>query len=201
LSADEHLIVFHDTKLYRTTGAAGKVTNTEYAELQQLDARRSTPGWNTPCRIPDLLSVIDAVPQTAHWQFEVKSDRHQRLSTLAEKLNAFISHHNLLSNVTVTSSNRWFLRHLKQHFSYLQTGYVAEHRLPDPINAAKKLTCDYLILNKQLANVELVRKAKEQALHVSCWTVNHIDRMDQLKKMGVDSIITDIPSTAIIHYQ
>jgi len=200
LSTDEELVVFHDSKLYRTTGVRGKVSNKPFSELKQLDARRDTPGWSKPCLIPNLQAVVDAASQTRHWQLEVKSNKHQNLMILAQRLEALLTHNNLFDTVTVTSCNRWFLRRLKQIFPAIQTGYVAEHRQPNPVKTAQHLGCQYLILNVQLANSLRVKQARDIGLHVSCWTVNCLDKMADLQEMGVNSIITDIPSAAIRHF-
>ena len=170
------------------------------SELTKLDARLNTPGWKTPCPIPTLQAVLDAAPHTRHWQIEVKSDSRFRLTILGSRLKAFISRNDLLEKVTVTSSDRWFLAHFKKIYPAIQTGYVAEYRLPNPVLTAQRLQCAYLILNVKLADSSCMQQAHAAGLHVSCWTVNSLEQMSALQAMGVDSIITDLPSSAIKHF-
>jgi glycerophosphoryl diester phosphodiesterase len=45
----------------------------------------------------------------------------------------------------------------------------------------------------QLVNDELIKKCHEQKMKVIPWTVNDKAKIEELKKMGVDGIITDFP--------
>lgn len=58
LSADGHAVVFHDTPLERTTGAAGTVGEHGLADLERL---RAGDHGGLPCRIPRLDQVLDRV--------------------------------------------------------------------------------------------------------------------------------------------
>lgn len=198
LSKDHELMVFHDDTLLRTTGFRGKLSRYNQYDLSNMDARCNTPGFAVPCYIPTLQEVVDCAPHTQHWQFEVKSDSRQRLSIVVRKLINFISHNKLNDRVTVTSSNRWFLARMREA-SQLSLGYVAEWPLPRPVMTAQKLGCHYLCINQSLVEVEAetVTNAKALGMHVSVWTVNDKERMRQLEQLGVDSIITDLPSSAL----
>ena len=199
LSADHELVVFHDTSLKRTTGKRGKLIHQPYSHLKTLDASVNTPNWHH-CNIPNLQKVVNATPHTLHWQFEVKTDSRQRLKILTQHLYHFIIENNLRDKVTVTSSNRWFLAHIKNLHPELSTGYVAEYRFHDPVKTAQKLACDMLAMSVSLASERTVKSAKQAALNVSCWTVNDLPKMEVLKGYGVDSIITDLPTMALEHF-
>lgn len=196
LSSDHELMVIHDSTLTRTTGLRDAVKNLSAADMATLDARKNTAPWPEPCPIPTLQDVVDTAPDCLHWQFEVKTDSHFRLSVMALKLHQFIDHNELGDVAIVTSSDRWFLQHLKQRFPEVRAGYVAEFPIPDPIKTASALGCDLLVLNKALVQKSLVETAQNANLHVSVWTVNDAAQMQNLKKLGVDSLITDTPSLA-----
>jgi len=197
LSADHELMVFHDSSLKRTTGQRGKLGSFPYHHLKTLDARLSMPNWPTQCLIPNLQTVVNSAPLTSHWQFEVKSDSRSRLGILIHHLHLFILENNLIKLVTVTSSNRWFLKQMSLLNPDIATGYVAELPFLDPVKTAKSLKCKMLAISLKIASENNIRRANEAGLHVSCWTVNDLERMRELNEMGVGSIITDIPSLAI----
>ena len=46
----------------------------------------------------------------------------------------------------------------------------------------------------QLVNETLVKKCHDQSIKVIPWTVNDKAKIDELKKMGVDGVITDYPN-------
>ena len=200
LTADEQLVVIHDTSLERTTGVSAKVKNCSLNEISKLDARSNTPSWGVPCQIPALDQLVNALAKIEHWQFEVKTDSKVRLNVLCDKLVEFIQGENLINQCVVTSSNTWFLKEIKKRDQTIETGYVAEYRIPNPVSTAKKLGCHYLCLNYSLCSETLMVEARKYNLHVSCWTVNSINDMQSLKEKGVDSLITDFPSSALTYF-
>lgn len=201
LSSDGELTVIHDPTLDRTTGVAAKVKNTTFSEMAKLDARQNTASWGTTCHIPSLKQVVTACPEVEHWQFEVKTDSKGRLNILCNRLVEFIQANKLKDYCAVTSSNTWFLKEIKRRDNSIQTGFVAEYRFPSPMNTAKKLGCSYLCLNYTLCTESLVKEAKKSEIQVSCWTVNSIHEMLLLREKGVDSIITDYPTSASMYFE
>ncbi len=200
LSADNQLTVIHDATLERTTGLNAKVKDITFDEISKLDARTNTASWGTPCHIPTLGQVVMAIPDASHWQFEVKTDSKTNHIILCNRLVELIQSEKLKSKCVVTSSSTWFLNEIKRRDQTIETGYVAKYRFPDPFNTAKKMNCNYLCLNHSLCTDALIKKARKNELHVSCWTVNSIHDMQLLKDKGVDSIITDFPSSALTYF-
>lgn len=197
LSQDQELMVFHDKTLARSCDHPGKLGDFYCDYLTRLDARYNTPGWPGPCSIPTLNSLLEALPQVAHWQFEVKSDTRAKMRIIAYKLDKLIHERNLSQVVTITSADRYLLAHLNANYPQLSTGYVAESYFINPVSTAQKLGCDYLCMSDRLVGHQRVENAKALGMHVSIWTVNDVARMRTLKSLGVDSVITDIPSHAL----
>jgi len=200
LSSDRSLMVYHDKTLKRTSGIKRKVIATSSKVLRHTDARFNTPGWPKPCYIPLLKDVVDAVPNTLSWQFEVKPDSHYNMKVIIKKLSHFIMKHKLNDKVVATSSSKWFLKEMKRFSPHIKTGYVAAHKLHRPVSTCIALDCDLLVLHEELISPSLLRHAELGSIEVSCWTVNELDRMMYLKELGIKSLITDIPTTAIKHF-
>ncbi len=200
LSADKELIVYHDKTLKRTSGINKKLSSLPYHQLSVLDARLNTPGWPTPCHIAKLESVYQAVAATESWQFEVKTDRRDTLAIIADKLSEFIAQHDLFERCHVTSTNKWFLSLIKSKTDRIRTGYVCEFLYQRPISSCVEIKAELLVLNHKLATAKLVAQASLKHLEISCWTVNTIERIDQLLTMGIKSIITDEPTRMLKHY-
>ncbi|MCP5208993.1 MAG: glycerophosphodiester phosphodiesterase [Hahellaceae bacterium] len=201
LTKDKKLIVIHDTTVDRTTDFKGKVSAFTQAELVAMDARRNVKPWPSKQAIPTLEAILDSCNDFEHFQFEVKSDKKERLSILAKELLNLIYERNIKDRIAVTSSNTWLLKEIKQLDSSVKTGLVAEHRLPNPVTTATKLDCSYLCLNWKLATAELVKAAHASGLIVSTWTVNRIHDVLELEKLGVDSVITDFPNSTLQYFE
>jgi glycerophosphoryl diester phosphodiesterase len=200
LSSDGIPVVIHDLSLERTTGKSGKVANHSAAELSRLDARRNTTPWPDPVGIPALEQVMDACPEVAHYQLEVKPDARNRLNILCNRLTELIQHRKLFETVVVTSSDGWFLQEIKRRNRKIHTGYVAGRRFPRPVITARRLGCSYLVPSWRICSSEMVSQAHRQDMQVSVWTVNRIHDMLAMQDLGVDSIITDFPTSTRIYF-
>ena len=201
LTKDGQLIVIHDQSFERTTGVTTKVKDATFSEIAELDARQNTASWSSHCHIPKLSQVVDSCPEVEHWQFEVKTSSKDRLNILCNRLVEYIQASKLQDTCAVTSSNTWFLKELRRRDQSIKIGFVAEYRFPKPLSTAKALGCEYLCLNYRLCSESLVEEAHKQGMHLSCWTVNSIHEMLQLKEKGVDSIITDFPTSALMYFE
>lgn len=200
LSADKELVIYHDKTLSRTSGINEKIAKLSYKQLSEIDARENTPGWPTPCFIPRLEDVFLAVSDTLSWQFEVKTDRRDALAIIIDRVSKFIKHHELYEKCHVTSTNKWFLQGLKARDPKIETGLVCEFLYQRPIKTCAEIGASLLALNERLATKSVMNDAKVMGIEVSCWTVNSIKRIDQLRTLGIESIITDLPSSMLKHY-
>lgn len=197
LSSDDELIVFHDTSLLRITGVRGKASNYSVSELSLLDARGPII-WPSPCAIPSLKEVLHNSPNVEDWQFEVKPSNRITLDKIVRLLARLYYEDRLVSGtMTITSSSKYLLSRVKTLYPDLRTGLVVEFVGRKAVNHCLKLGCTLLVINDSLCNASLVSEAHAHGIEVSVWTVNKLERMAELKQMGVDSIITDIPSSAI----
>ncbi|GAA3556114.1 glycerophosphodiester phosphodiesterase [Marinobacter xestospongiae] len=200
LSSDGQPVVIHDLTVDCTTSDTGKVADYTAAELGRMDARHGTAAWASPTPIPTLDQVLAAIPDFEHLQLEVKSDKRHRLNVLCNRLTELIQRHDLFERVVVTSADTWFLQEIRRRNRRIAIGAVVERRFPNPVQVASRLNCDYLILNWKLCSAKLVEEAHRRELQVSVWTVNRIHDMLTLEQHGVDSIITDYPTSTKIYF-
>ncbi len=195
LSKDGVPILVHDLTVDRTTESKGGVSKYTASELGDMDARRNTSSWPRKVGIPTLEQLLDQFDDLEHLQLEVKKDSRQRLNVLCNRLTEIIQRRNLYQTAAITSTDSWFLREIRRRDQNIQIGLVAERRFPRPLNVAARLDCDYFCVNWKLCTEELVSAAHRRGMHVSTWTVNRIHDMLRLESMGVDSIITDFPTS------
>lgn len=200
LSSDGVPVVVHDITTDRTTGQEGKVAGFTAAQLAALDARHNTTPWPDRAGIPSLEQVLDACPEVLHYQLEVKPDARSRLNILCNRLTELIQKRQLFEMVVVTSSDAWFLQEIKRRNRKIHTGYVAGRRFPRPVTTAKRLNCSYLVPSWRICSRDMVKQAQRLDMQVSVWTVNRIHDMLLMEDMGVNSIITDFPTSTRIFF-
>lgn len=196
LSADDRLVVVHDSTLKRTAGEPGKVADRSAAALSKVDARADGPPWPNKrgTGIPTMTALYRAVPEIRHWQLELKHLGRRRNAMLAAAAVEWIREHR--PSAVVTSSEPDLICAVKELLPGQPTGYVSTTTSPEPILEACE--CDYLIAHwKTLSNRSLIRRLKRRGIHISAWTVNDASVIEQLFRSGVDSVITDYPSMAL----
>lgn len=200
LSKDGIPVLIHDLTVNRTTRSKGKVNEYTLAELSGMDARRNVSSWPSPAGIPSLEQLLDRFDDLEHLQLEVKSDKSSRMNVLSNRLTEIIQARQLYDKVAVTSSDTHFLKEIRRRDRKIPLGLIAEHRFPRPMGIASRLEVEYLCINWKLLSKELVDQAHRKGMHVSAWTVNRIFDMLALKKIGIDSIITDYPTSTKIYF-
>ncbi|MBE02920.1 glycerophosphodiester phosphodiesterase [Marinobacter lutaoensis] len=196
LSKEGVPVLVHDLTVDRTTSSKGGVRKFTTEELADMDARRNTSSWPTKTGIPTLESLLDLFSDLEHLQLEVKKDNRQRLNILCNRLTEIIQRRHLYRQAAVTSADPWFLKEIRRRDRNIRIGLVAERRFPNPLNTAIRLGCEYFCVNWKIVSPEMVETAHRRNMHVSTWTVNRIHDMLQLEAMGVDSIITDYPTSS-----
>ena len=196
LSADNELVVIHDNTVRRTAGVAGRVGKLSSRELAGLDNRADGPPWPTKrdTGVPTLSAMVRALPEIRHWQLELKHLSKWRDPELAAATVSWLQTHTLAA--VVTSSEPNLICAVKKSLPEQPTGYVSTTTSPEAVLDA--CGCDYLIAHWQtLSNRALIRRAQRRGVHVSAWTVNDASVVEQLYRLGVDSLITDYPSMAL----
>lgn len=195
LSADNVLMVIHDTTVDRTTDHSGTVASLRAAELAKMNATGNLQINPTERGIPTLKAVLEAWPDLQHIQIEIKPAPAHQYPALADGLCEVIRHFNLYDAAYVTSSDIAFLRHLGAQYPLIKRGLVADQWFRAPLRTCGTLDCELLALHWRRCTPRLIRNAHANGIAVSVWTVNRSSTASRLARWGVDSIITDIPST------
>lgn len=201
LSRDGQPVLVHDLTVDRTTRETGKVASYTAKQLAAMDARHGGPPWASTTGIPSLNEMLHLCPDFEHLQLEVKTDGRQRLNVLCNRLVELIQRHHWYDRVAITSSDSWFLQEVKRRDRHITTGVVVEKRFPNAVSVAKRLHCDYLCVSWKLCSKGMVDQAHAHGIHVSVWTVNRIHDMFSLESKGVDSVITDYPTSFQIYLE
>ncbi len=196
LSADNQLVVVHDSTLKRTTGVRGQVSSLSAKELAGLDGRYSGTPWPNKRQtgIPTLSALLKSLPEIQHWQLELKGGSARYNAKLADALVAWLEDHPIAA--VVTSGEPTLLTEVRRQRPQQATGFVST--LVDPGMILGACGCEYLVAHwSTLVNPMLIKQWQRMGIHISAWTVNDASVIEQLFQLGIDSVITDYPSMAI----
>jgi glycerophosphoryl diester phosphodiesterase len=188
LSCDGELVVFHDPKLGRTTGAAGAVVQKTFAQLRELDAGAGE-------QIPTLREVLDLIGGRAWLNVELKAPG-TALPAVREIVRAVERGDGWSYDGIVISS-----------FDRRELARVGDPRVPvgvlvarRPVNIPKlvaRFRASSLHLPARLATPKMIGRAHAAGVRVLVFTVNGREEIIRLRNLGVDGVFTDFPERAV----
>ena len=194
---DGQLIVIHDDNFERTTGRSQHVESCDLATAQQFDHRLQWQAWANEEYTPHLTGLMACLTEFEHIEVEIKAVADE---VAAERL--ILSLHNELKgfekNATITSFDVKILTALQQHHSHFKRGLLVEIPLGEyAIELAQQYGCCQIGWKDQLATDEIIRLTQQAHLDISVWTVNDVERAKHLQQLGIQGLITDLPSSML----
>ena len=199
LSADGHIVVFHDQTTQRTTAHEGRIGAMTLNELRKLDAGSHFDISFSGEPIPTLEEVFKAVGQLTYINVEL-TNYASPTDALPEKVAALVKQHRLSQRVFFSSFNPLALNRVRRLLPDTPVGLLAfsgsRGRLARSWIA--RLLVPYQSLNPDLSDVTapLVENAHKRDKKVLVYTVNRQEEMQRLFGLGVDGIFTDDPILA-----
>ncbi len=157
--------------------------------------------------LSDLLDSVQQYMMTAKrplpfFNIETKTQPstdnmyHPEPAEFVDRLMAVIKEKQIEDRVIIQSFDFRTLQYLHKKYPSINTAMLIEdfdeRGLKDQLKSLGFIPTIYSPEHK-LVKEELVKKCHEQNIKVIPWTVNDKARIEELKKMGVDGIITDYP--------
>jgi glycerophosphoryl diester phosphodiesterase len=211
VTRDNHLVVFHDETVERTTNGTGRVGDFRLADLKALDAGArwspdhgaSYPLRGRALRVPTLTEVFQAFPHT-RMNLELKDTRR----SIPNSLCRLVQRHRMTDNVMVAGFDAGTLKKFRQLCPAVATSasfYEAAMffslqglRLQSVYSAsALALQVPEKYGDLTVVNRHFIEAAHARNMSVHVWTVNEEDDMRRLIDLGVDGIMTDNPQRLI----
>lgn len=190
---DQTLVVIHDDNLLRTTGTPYAVADCQVDHLIQHNHCKLWPQWPQQEPTPTLGQALSIIQDFTHIELEIKAV-HSMLN--AEKLVKTL-HQQLSSDwqdaLVITSFDVKILTALQNFSSPFKRGLLVEDHPENAIKTAIELTCCQIGWLNTLTTPERVKATHQAGLKASVWTVNEPERALELKRWGIDGLITDVP--------
>ena len=186
-SKDGVLMAFHDDDLTRTCAINARISDLTYSELRSVLVQGKEP-------IPTLHEVLESFP-TSRINIDCKSDG------AVQPLLKLLSTRAIRDRVCIGAFSDRRLNHLRDHFgpslcTSMGPREVAELRLL-PLRAAFRAHAAQVPMATGPVNIvtrRFVEKCHERNLHVHVWTIDNDNTMRSLLDLGVNGIMTDMPS-------
>jgi glycerophosphoryl diester phosphodiesterase len=199
LSADGHVVVFHDPTLERTTDGTGYLSRKTLVELRALDAGSSFSDQFRGEKIPLLEEVFETVGKKLFINIEL-TNYATPFDQLVEKVCSLVIKHGLEASVFFSS---FFAPNLKKAFRLLPSvprGLLARPGWKGAWARSFGFTFgDYAALHPNLGdlNVQQIQRVHRLKRRVHVWTVRKTEQIIRFKDWGVDGIFAPDPESAL----
>ncbi len=188
------------------------IYNMDYAEVKKYDVgMRPHPRFPQQEKIKvhkpllsDLLDSVDEYMKTSkrplpYFNIETKSDPasdniyHPTPAEFVDRLMAVIRSKKIEDRVIIQSFDFRTLRYMHEKYPSIKTAMLIEdfdeRGIKDQLKALGFTPTIYSPEHKMVTE-DLVKRCHEQSIKIIPWTVNDKARIEELKKMGVDGIIS-----------
>ncbi|CAM4283960.1 glycerophosphodiester phosphodiesterase [Paenibacillus xylanexedens] len=183
LSRDGVPVVIHDFTVDRTTNGKGLVRETDWADLQRLDAgawkNRSYKGE----RIPALSELLDRSCGRVRLNIELKTQGDMYPGLPAAVIHEVRKRH-MQNDVVITSFEPAALIEVKKLAPEIQTGLIIDARPGDLLTALRQMNCTFLSIEYTNVDKSLMNEMRSAGIRVMAWTVD--DKTIMKKLAAVD---------------
>lgn len=199
LTADGHVIVFHDMTVDRTTNGKGKVASFPLDEIRKLDAGAWFDSKFAGTKVPLLEEVFETVGKDKLLNIELTNYSTPK-DGLTQKVCELIKKHNNQAQIIFSSFFASNLKIAKQVLPEIPRGLLA---MPGIVGLWARsfgfMFGDYQALHPHISNAskEQTQRAHRIKRRVHVWTANTPEEILRLKDFGVDGIFTDDPAVAV----
>ncbi|KAI3628821.1 hypothetical protein CBS14141_000524 [Malassezia furfur] len=204
VTADDTLVMFHDTTLDRTTNSKGALARRPYYGPEGIEHVRTIEKPVQQIPTFDQLCELLMKEENRHVKLnvDIKPDNDpERLFTLMDKIVRKFHNYekDLAPRLILGLWHPKFLEPAKKHVPTLFRAHIGA----SPADALKYFWDDcgaFSLCFPALVTGEgqnFLKRAKEENKDVMVWTVNRIDEMIEATRWGVKAIITD--RTDVLH--
>ncbi|MFX3647462.1 MAG: glycerophosphodiester phosphodiesterase [Paenibacillus sp.] len=183
LSRDGVPVIIHDFTLDRTTNGKGLVRETDWADLQRLDAG----AWKNKSykgeRIPALSELLDRSCGRVRLNIELKTQGDMYPGLPAAVIHEVRKRH-MQNDVVITSFEPSALIEVKKLAPEIQTGLIIDARPGDLLTALRQMNCTFLSIGYTNVDKSLMNEMRSAGIRVMAWTVD--DKTIMKKLAAVD---------------
>ncbi|MDT9718977.1 glycerophosphodiester phosphodiesterase family protein [Paenibacillus sp. ClWae2A] len=183
LSRDGVPVVIHDFTVDRTTNGKGLVRETDWTDLQRLDAG----AWKNKSykgeRIPALSELLDRSCGRVRLNIELKTQGDMYPGLPAAVIHEVRKRH-MQNDVVITSFEPTALIEVKKLAPEIQTGLIIDARPGDLLTALRQMNCTFLSIGYTNVDKSLMNEMRSAGIRVMAWTVD--DKTIMKKLAAVD---------------
>lgn len=190
LTSDGVPVLLHDVDLMRVAGDPGRISDVPFEDIRTMVMMSIDDIPAEERRIVSLDEFLERAEGRIKVMIELKYYGFD--ADLAPSVIEQVRAYQMEDQVVLMSLSQEGISQVIRLAPELKVGFVSAFAVGD----LSRLTIDFLALNQQAVNSNLIQSARERNIDVYPWTVNRASDMAIMIELGVDGIITDNPALA-----
>ncbi len=187
LTKDGKAVIFHDSRLSRTTDGSGWLKRKNYESLAMLDAGE---GEKIPT-LEELLVCVNELSLSLHLEIKPSFGRvRQTTETVINILNQASLKN---TELCISSFSRRMLHSIHNLNPDISLGMGMDRWNPFWKKSAERLSCISIHCAKNILTPQRVLEIKNTGRQVLAYTVNNPEDAEALYAMGVSAVFSDHP--------
>ena len=196
-SSDGHAVILHDFSVDATTDGSGAVAEKSLSELQELDAGSWFSSDFAGEGIPALGQVFASLGDRTLFNVEIKSGSESS-GNVEEGVAACVRRFSMQNRVIISSFDPRVLLNFRLLMPRVMIGFLYDSALPSAfLIPLRKLSHEARHPRHDMVDETYMRWARENDYYVNTWTVNEPGRAVELRRLGVNAIISDDPKMLV----
>lgn len=206
-TSDGIIVVHHDVTVERTTDGQGPLADFSFGDLCELDAgyqytrgHDDYPYRGHGLQIPTLEEVFESFP-------DVPCNMEVKPPGIAAEVVKIIRAAGAADRVLLAAEHDEIMQEIRQVGEGIPTSFATGEVIDfvdrfqngrfegyAPEGTALQIPPRYG--DVELVTPETIAAAHQHGLEIHVWTINQLDEMQDLLRMGVDGIMSDLPGLA-----
>lgn len=184
-TADGYLICMHDYDVSRTTNGEGMVEELTLDEIRSFDA-------GDGARVPLVSEVLDLARGKMGVNIELK------IPGTENKVLALVKERKMIDSILISSFIHESIKDIRELDANIPTAILFNQPMDDLIAYSLDIGANAINPLFNAVDEDMVKSAKDANLNVFPWTVNDQEIMKDFLQFGVDGLITDLPTLAMV---
>ncbi len=186
LTADNQMVIIHDSLINRTSNGIGLVRKKTYQELLEFDFGKGE-------KIPLLEDVLKKFRNQKWLNIEIKEQGFEKqLIELLDKLK-------ITRKYVISSFDISVIQKIKELNSEIPTAFLYQTIRFNLQALISKTQCDGIHPKHTIVNRRLFSEARYYRLAIRAWTVDSERKAWKLTKLGINGIITNNPKKLLLY--
>ena len=199
LSMDNIPIIFHDKELDRVSNLKGEVIKYNFDDLKKADIGNMFSDKFKNERIPSLIEFISISNKLSINIFlELKSYYNDinDLQLVKEVVNR-LNNINFEISIILCSYSRNIIKYLKKYGNKFKRSLIVDEIPDDYLEFLLENDCFSININYKPSNdinkIKNIINTLPNSFYIYCHVINEKKDLDELRNIGINGIITDIP--------